>query len=437
MHSKIMSEEISSRYRQGDFNDHFSVLHELGRGRFAVVRKFQHKKTQKFYAAKFIRKRKKGKDCSVDIIKEIQILELTNDHPRLIDLYEVYETQHEVILVLEFAGGGEIHPYCVADKGEAFTENDVRRLVRQILEGVQFLHDQNIVHLDLKPQNILLTEHISARTSSNIKLIDYGIARFINGETELRDIVGTLDYVAPEVINYDPITLASDIWSVGVLTYVMLTGISPFLGDSKQETLLNISQINLEFPEDIFEDISEEAKDFIKRLCVKVPNERYTSKECLNHPWLQVSIGSSNEQVSEVNSNELECKDKTHNHHCRLESTNTDMDKQMYESSVQTLIPTVIRQCSTCGEEKELNEETKMEESFSEHIETEDTKMEVTQTIDSRLERLEEPFDKHQMPHSPQGIRRTLSINKENIPQDLTEPKRFKMEQRKQEQVVC
>ncbi|XP_071957750.1 serine/threonine-protein kinase 17A-like [Antedon mediterranea] len=432
MYSKIMSGEISNRFRSGDFNDHFSVLHELGRGRFAVVRKFQHKKTQKYYAAKFIRKRKKGKDCRGDIIKEIQILELTNDHPRLIDLFEVYETQHEVILVLEYARGGEIHPYCVAEKGEAFTENEVRRLVRQVLEGVQFLHDQNIVHLDLKPQNILLTEQLHKRTSSNIKLIDYGIARFINGETELRDIVGTLDYVAPEVINYDPITLASDLWSVGVLTYVMLTGISPFLGESKQETLLNISQINLEFPEDIFEEISEEAQDFIQRLCVKDPSERSTIKECMIHPWFEMTLDSSKvECISEVNSNEIyECKEKTHSHHCNI-------DKLMNDTGVENLTPKVIRNCTTCGEEKELSDEIKMEESFTEHVETEDPKMDVSQSYDSKIDRLEEPLDKQTVPYSPQGIRRTLSINKENIPQDVNEPKRFKMDQRKQEAIVC
>ncbi|XP_063964347.1 death-associated protein kinase 2-like [Lytechinus pictus] len=139
--------------------------------------------------------------------------------------------------------------------------------------------------ISLQPQNILLT---SKETSeSDIKLIDFGIARYLNNGEEIRDIQGTPDYVAPEILNYEPITLSTDMWSIGVLTYVMLTGISPFAGDTKQETFLNISQLNMEFAEEDFSSHSPEARDFIQSLCVIDAEKRLTAKECLDHPWIQ------------------------------------------------------------------------------------------------------------------------------------------------------
>lgn len=279
---RIMDEGMSDRYRDGEFSKDYMVLNELGRGRFAVVRRCEHRATKQHFAAKFIRKRKLGRDCKEDIMKEIKILEMSTDHPRLIGLHEVYETATDVILVLEFAIGGELHPYCVAEKDGSFTERDAVRLLFQIVEGVKYLHDQNIVHLDLKPQNILLTNEEIRQ--GDIKLIDFGIAKWLNKEIEVREIVGTVDYVAPEVLNFEPISLATDMWSVGVVAYVMFTGISPFAGETKQETYLNISQVNLDFPEEYFKDVSAEAQDFIRSLCVFEPEQRLTAADCISHP---------------------------------------------------------------------------------------------------------------------------------------------------------
>ncbi|PIK62426.1 hypothetical protein BSL78_00626 [Apostichopus japonicus] len=279
---RIIEEGTSDRYRDGEFSKDYEVLNELGRGRFAVVRRCEHRTTKQDFAAKFIRKRKMGKDCKEDILKEIRILEMSTDQPRLIGLHEIYETNTEVILVLEFAIGGELHPYCVAERDGPIKEGDAVRLLFQILQGVKYLHDQNIVHLDLKPQNILLTNEEIRQ--GDIKLIDFGIAKWLEKDLEVREIVGTVDYVAPEVLNFEPISFATDMWSVGVVAYVMLTGVSPFTGDTKQETYLNISQGNLDFPEEYFKDVSLEAQDFIKALCVIEPENRLTAADCINHP---------------------------------------------------------------------------------------------------------------------------------------------------------
>ncbi|KAM5189873.1 serine/threonine-protein kinase 17A [Callospermophilus lateralis] len=280
--------EIRAAVRTEPFQDGYTLSpgRELGRGKFAVVRKCIKKDSGKEFAAKFMRKRRKGQDCRMEIIHEIAVLELAQDNPWVINLHEVYETPSEMILVLEYAAGGEIFNQCVADREEAFKEKDVQRLMRQILEGVHFLHTHDVVHLDLKPQNILLT---SDSPLGDVKIVDFGLSRIMKNSEELREIMGTPEYVAPEILSYDPISMATDMWSIGVLTYVMLTGISPFLGDNKQETFLNISQMNLSYSEEEFDIVSETAIDFIKRLLVKKPEDRATAEECLKHPWLTQS----------------------------------------------------------------------------------------------------------------------------------------------------
>ncbi|XP_058044309.1 serine/threonine-protein kinase 17B isoform X2 [Ahaetulla prasina] len=232
---------------------------ELGRGKFGVVRKCIAKATGQEYAAKFLKKRRRGQDCKADILHEIAVLELTKPSPRVVNLHEVYETTNEIILVLEYAAGGEIFNLCLPDLEETIEETAIIRLIRQILEGVFHLHQNNIVHLDLKIGN-------------------FG---------ELREIVGTPEYQAPEVLNYDPITTATDIWSVGVISYMLLIHESPFMGADKQETYLNVSQVNVDYSEETFGSVSSLARDFIQKLLVKNPEERPTAEACLSHSWLR------------------------------------------------------------------------------------------------------------------------------------------------------
>ncbi|KAA8585342.1 serine/threonine kinase 17a like [Etheostoma spectabile] len=285
MSNNGMVTKIHTRIRSDPFTANYDLVGRelLGRGKFAVVKKCIEKATGKQWAAKFLRKRRKGEDCRMDVLNEIAVLESAKANPYVVALHEVYETNNEIILVLECAAGGEIFNQCVADSDEAFNEKDVIRLAKQILNGVAFLHRNNVVHLDLKPQNILLT---SARPLGDIRIVDFGLSRRMDKITELREILGTPEYVAPEILNYEPISTATDMWSIGVLTYVMLTGESPFLGDEKQQTFLNISQVNVDYSQDTFEGISSLAVDFIKSLLVKNPRKRATAEECLNHPWL-------------------------------------------------------------------------------------------------------------------------------------------------------
>lgn len=291
-----MVTEPQTRTRMEPFSNNYDLVgRELGRGKFAVVKKCVEKTTGKEYAAKFLRKRRKGKSCREDIMNEIAVLESAKANPYVVGLHEVYETNNEIILVLECAAGGEIFDQCVADSDEAFTEEDVIRLARQILTGVAFLHKNSVVHLDLKPQNILLT---SAQPLGDIRIVDFGLSRHVNSTSEVREIVGTPEYVAPEILDYEKISTSTDMWSIGVLTYVMLTGESPFLGNDNQETYLNISQVNVDYSQDVFHGISSLAVDFIKCLLHKKPADRATAEQCLNHPWLNQHTNPHNEPTS-------------------------------------------------------------------------------------------------------------------------------------------
>ncbi|TTL57250.1 Serine/threonine-protein kinase 17A [Bagarius yarrelli] len=252
--------------------------------------KLVEKATGNEYAAKFLRKRRNGQDCRADILNEIAVLEAAKANPYVVGLHEVYETSSEIILVLEYAAGGEIFNQCVADNDEAFTEKDVIRLARQILTGVAYLHRNNVVHLDLKPQNILLT---SAQPLGDIRIVDFGLSRHVDNKSEVREILGTPEYMAPETLSYEPVTTATDMWSIGVLTYVMLTGVSPFLGDENQETYLNISQCDVDYSQDIFHGISSLAVDFIQSLLHLEPRNRSTAEECLHHPWLNTDTAAT------------------------------------------------------------------------------------------------------------------------------------------------
>lgn len=268
--------------RTDSIADHYNVEpRPFARGKFATVRRCVHRESGRDFAAKYIRKRRRASDVRHEILHEALVLKMAEPCPRVVDVREVFETSSELILILELAAGGELQH--VLDSEECLPEKDVVRLMRQILEAVNFLHDKNIAHLDIKPQNLLLT---SSFPQGDILLCDFGISRVIGKGTEIREIVGTPDYVAPEILQYEPISLATDVWSLGVLTYVLLSGHSPFGGETKQETFCNITNGSLDFPEELFGDVSSSAKDFMGRLIVRDASKRLSVKECLNHPWL-------------------------------------------------------------------------------------------------------------------------------------------------------
>eukprot|EP00075_Anas_platyrhynchos_P038346 XP_027327599.1 death-associated protein kinase 3 [Anas platyrhynchos] len=256
-------------------------------GQFAIVRKCRERKTGLEYAAKFIKKRRLSSsrrgvsreeiEREVDILREIQ-------HPNIITLHDIFENKTDVVLILELVSGGELFDF-LAEK-ESLTEEEATQFLKQILDGVHYLHSKRIAHFDLKPENIMLLD--KNVPNPRIKLIDFGIAHKIEAGNEFKNIFGTPEFVAPEIVNYEPLGLEADMWSIGVITYILLSGASPFLGETKQETLTNISAVNYDFDEEYFSNTSELAKDFIRRLLVKDPKKRMTIAQSLEHPWIKV-----------------------------------------------------------------------------------------------------------------------------------------------------
>ncbi|XP_076251839.1 death-associated protein kinase related-like isoform X1 [Rhynchophorus ferrugineus] len=255
----------------------------LGRGKYATVCRAVHKRTGTHYAAKFVKKRRRNQDQMNEIIHEIAVLMQCSSTNRVIRLHEVYESLTEMVLVLELAAGGELQH--ILDSGQCLGEMEARKAMKQILEGVSYLHDRNIAHLDLKPQNLLLSVEDSC---DDIKLCDFGISKVLQPGVTVREILGTVDYVAPEVLSYEPISLSTDIWSIGVLAYVVLSGFSPFGADNKQQTFLNISKCALSFEPEHFGDVSSAAIDFIKSALVVDPRERPSIHDLLDHPWISL-----------------------------------------------------------------------------------------------------------------------------------------------------
>lgn len=287
------------------FDDLYDVFEELGKGHFAVVRRCISKKDGLEYAAKVIRKKRVHRGVPIeDIQREVETLSRL-DHSNIIKLHEVYDSGQTVVLLLELVTGGELYHFVEEQHEGHLTEEQSVHIIKQILEAVSHMHNLYLAHLDLKPENVLLVEKCEFPI---IKVIDFGLSQQLDTVSEIKTVFGTPEFVAPEIINFDVLSLATDMWSIGVITYILLSGASPFLGETKQETFSNVSNGTYTFDKEYFENVSSQAKDFINRLLVKDPRKRDTVRDCLQHSWLKKKTSSEfismePEVVSDSNDN--------------------------------------------------------------------------------------------------------------------------------------
>uniref|UniRef100_A0A673ZZR1 Myosin light chain kinase 3 n=1 Tax=Salmo trutta TaxID=8032 RepID=A0A673ZZR1_SALTR len=250
----------------------------LGGGRFGQVHKCAELSSGLILAAKLIKV--KGMREREEVKNEIGVMNQLN-HVNLIQLYDAFESRTNLTLIMEYVDGGELFDRIV-DENYQLTELDAIVFMRQICEGVQYLHQQYILHLDLKPENILCVNS----TGNQIKIIDFGLARKYRPREKLKVNFGTPEFLAPEVVNYDFVSFPTDMWSVGVITYMLLSGLSPFLGDNDAETMNNILHANWDFDSEAFENVTEEAKDFVTRLLIPTKCSRLSATGCMKHAWL-------------------------------------------------------------------------------------------------------------------------------------------------------
>uniref|UniRef100_A0A8C7MYL2 Myosin, light chain kinase 5 n=1 Tax=Oncorhynchus kisutch TaxID=8019 RepID=A0A8C7MYL2_ONCKI len=264
--------------------DHYNILEKLGVGKFGQVFKLTHKQTGRVCAGKFYKGRRiKEREAAR---KEMELMNFLH-HPKLVQCLGAYDLKPEMVMVMEFIAGGELFERIV-DDSFVHTEPASVHYMQQIVEGIGYMHQQNIIHLDLKPENIVCVDH----TGTRIKIIDFGLASKLDPSTPLKVMHGTPEFVAPEVIGYEPVSLATDMWSIGVICYILLSGESPFQGNSEAETLALVTGAQWEFDEESFEEITDQAKDFISSLLNKEPRCRISCEEALIHSWIAEPISA-------------------------------------------------------------------------------------------------------------------------------------------------
>mmetsp|Transcript_22324 Transcript_22324/g.25383 ORF Transcript_22324/g.25383 Transcript_22324/m.25383 type:complete len:412 (-) Transcript_22324:1774-3009(-) len=261
----------------------------LGTGLAGKIRKIKHKETSEYFALKCLQlsKLKQSPEAAQQLFDEIQIMcEL--EHPNIIRLQEVYESEDDIYLVEELCTGGELFDKLDEQPDYHYTEEKCADLIAKMLKALNYLHSQGIVHRDLKLENFLFSDQTE---ESNLKMIDFGLSKHFQFGEVHHEAVGTPYTVAPEVIkgSYDE---RCDIWAIGVIAYLLLSGDPPFGGCGGPETLIQVRRNILSGafrfePSEIWDYVSEEAKEFIMTLLQVEPSERPTAKEILRtSPWL-------------------------------------------------------------------------------------------------------------------------------------------------------
>ena len=260
----------------------YTIVKQLGSGSFGKVYLAEHKVTHQKRAIKELEKSlvDVGSEQSKFFL-EVEILSKL-DHPNILKVYELFEDTRRYYMVTEACEKGELFDYLIQSK--RLTEHVTAHIMYQLFSAVCFCHEQGIVHRDLKPENLLI-ESIAANGDISIKVIDFGTSTLFTKDQKLRARLGTPYYIAPEVLGmeYDH---KCDLWSCGVIMYILLSGNPPFGGNTDQDIMNAIRIGKFSFPGSFWGHVSEDAKALITRLLRMNPAERPTAKDCLKDPWL-------------------------------------------------------------------------------------------------------------------------------------------------------
>ncbi|XP_024996492.1 calcium-dependent protein kinase 17-like [Cynara cardunculus var. scolymus] len=260
----------------------YTIGKELGRGQFGVTHLCTSKQTGEQFACKTIAKRKLvNKEDIEDVRREVQIMHHLTGQPNIVDLKGAYEDKHSVHLVMELCAGGELFDRIIA-KGY-YTERGAASLLRTIVQIVHTCHSMGVIHRDLKPENFLL---LNNDENAPLKATDFGLSVFYKQGEEFSDIVGSAYYIAPEVLKrkYGP---EVDIWSIGVMLYILLCGVPPFWAESEHGIFNAILRGHVDFTSDPWPSISPQAKDLVRKMLNSDPKQRLTAYQVLSHSWIK------------------------------------------------------------------------------------------------------------------------------------------------------
>ncbi|KAJ6908571.1 hypothetical protein NC651_018847 [Populus alba x Populus x berolinensis] len=265
-----------------DIHEKYTFGKELGRGEFGITYQCFDIKTGEKYACKTISKSKLKSEIDVeDVRREVEIMRHLPKHPNIVSFREAYEDTDAVHLVMELCEGGELFDRIVS-KGH-YSERAAAMVTKTILEIVKVCHDHGVIHRDLKPENFLFAD---ASESSQLKAIDFGLSIFFEPGQRFREIVGSPYYMAPEILrrNYGP---EVDVWSTGVILYILLCGVPPFWAETEEGIAHAIVRGEIDFTRDPWPKVSEEGKDIVKKMLDQNPYNRLTVEEVLENPWIQ------------------------------------------------------------------------------------------------------------------------------------------------------
>jgi len=323
----------------GSVKDKWTKVKDLGSGSYGKVYRVENKITKEHRACKELSKKK-----IADIEKfnlEISIMSKC-DHPNIIKLYEIYEDERKIYLIMEECVGGELFDRILSriDAGKMYSEKEAASIFKQLMSAVAYCHSQGICHRDLKPENILF---LTKDENSPIKVIDFGLSKIFgekapidkNKKQKKKDMstrVGTAYYVSPEVLkgNYDE---KCDVWSAGVILYILLCGDPPFNGETDNDIYRAISKKNFEFPEQQWKNISKDVKLLIVHM-LSDPDKRYTAKEVLNDPWVVKEAPNAKGNLSDIN---IESLKKYRNEHKLKKAVLTFIASRLNDDDVKNL----------------------------------------------------------------------------------------------------
>ncbi|KAJ0876857.1 putative protein kinase CAMK-CDPK family [Helianthus annuus] len=272
------------RRKTNNLKDIYNVGKKLGQGQFGTTYLCIEKKTGMEFACKSIAKRKLStKDDVEDVRREIQIMHHLAGHPNVISIVGAYEDAVDVHVIMELCAGGELFDRII-QRGH-YTEKKAAELTRIIVGVVEACHSLGVMHRDLKPENFLF---INEQEEAPLKTIDFGLSVFFKPGEMFTDMVGSPYYVAPEVLRKF-YSQECDIWSAGVIIYILLCGVPPFWDETESGIFDQVLKGDIDFDSEPWPGISESAKDLVRKMLVKDPKTRLTAPEVLRHPWVQAN----------------------------------------------------------------------------------------------------------------------------------------------------